>query len=273
MRHQVRLEGFVTPQHARSEYLYLPFDMPAGARRVEVNYFYENQVTGAQETHAGNNIDIGVFDTRGTDFLTGGFRGWSGGARTGFYLERERATPGYLRGPLQPGEWNIIFCCSKIDDEIVRYRVNVEIDLDPDAADEPVANARVPERPRPETDAPRRTQMKRDPSEPKTLTEEAAAGTADPDVWELRLYVAGKSAKSVAAFDNLKRLCEEHLPGKYKIEVVDLRVHPQLAKGDQIVAIPTLVRKLPEPIRKVIGDLSNIERALVGLQLRPAGGW
>ena len=89
-------------------------------------------------------------------------------------------------------------------------------------------------------------------------------------MWELRLYVAGKTAKSAAAFENLTRLCEEHLPGKYKIEVVDLLVHPQLAKGDQIVAIPTLVRKLPEPIRKVIGDLSNVERTLVGLQLRPA---
>jgi circadian clock protein KaiB len=79
-------------------------------------------------------------------------------------------------------------------------------------------------------------------------------------MWELRLYVAGKTAKSVAAFDNLKRLCEKHLPGKYRIEVVDLLVHPQLAKGDQIIAIPTLVRKLPPPIRKVIGDLSNVER-------------
>ena len=86
----------------------------------------------------------------------------------------------------------------------------------------------------------------------------------DPDLWELRLYVAGKTAKSVAAFDNLKQLCEQHLPGKYTIEVVDLLVHPQLAKGDQIVAIPTLVRKLPQPIRKVIGDLSNVERTLVG---------
>ena len=86
----------------------------------------------------------------------------------------------------------------------------------------------------------------------------------------MRLYVAGKTAKSVAAFENLKRLCEKHLPGKYQIEVVDLLVHPQLAKGDQIVAIPTLVRKLPPPIRKVIGDLSNVERTLVGLQLRPA---
>jgi circadian clock protein KaiB len=95
---------------------------------------------------------------------------------------------------------------------------------------------------------------------------------ADPSVdqWELRLYVAGKTPKSVAAFDNLTRLCEAHLAGKYRIEVVDLLVHPQLARGDQIVAIPTLVRKLPQPIRKVIGDLSNEERTLVGLQLRPA---
>jgi circadian clock protein KaiB len=91
----------------------------------------------------------------------------------------------------------------------------------------------------------------------------------DPEIWNLRLYVAGKTAKSVAAFENLERLCEEHLRGKYQIEVVDLLVHPQLAKGDQIVAIPTLVRKLPQPIRKVIGDLSNVERTLVGLQLRP----
>jgi circadian clock protein KaiB len=112
--------------------------------------------------------------------------------------------------------------------------------------------------------------MKHDQSEPQTLADLAATRKADPDVWELRLYVAGKTARSVAAFENLTRLCEEHLPGKYKIEVVDLLVHPQLARGDQIVAIPTLVRKLPEPIRKVIGDLSNVERTLVGLQLRPA---
>jgi circadian clock protein KaiB len=114
--------------------------------------------------------------------------------------------------------------------------------------------------------------MKREQTKPQPLAEAAAAGTANPDLWELRLYVAGKTAKSVAAFENLTRICEEHLPGKYTIEVVDLIVHPQLAKGDQIVAIPTLIRKLPEPIRKVIGDLSNIERTLVGLQLRPARG-
>ena len=94
----------------------------------------------------------------------------------------------------------------------------------------------------------------------------------DSDFWTLRLYVAGKTPRSVAAFENLKRICDEHLAGKYSIEVIDLIVQPQLAKGDQIVAIPTLVRKLPQPIRKVIGDLSNVERTLVGLQLRPGNG-
>jgi circadian clock protein KaiB len=86
--------------------------------------------------------------------------------------------------------------------------------------------------------------------------------------WELRLYVAGQTPKSLAAFANLKRICEEHLAGQYEIEVIDLLKEPQLASGDQILAIPTLVRKLPEPIRKIIGDLSNTERVLVGLNLR-----
>jgi circadian clock protein KaiB len=112
--------------------------------------------------------------------------------------------------------------------------------------------------------------MKRNQSAPESLESVAASASANPDRWELRLYVAGKTAKSVAAFENLTKLCDEHLAGRYKIEVVDLLVHPQLAKGDQIIAIPTLVRKLPQPIRKVIGDLSNVERTLVGLQLRPA---
>ncbi len=88
--------------------------------------------------------------------------------------------------------------------------------------------------------------------------------------WELRLYVAGQSPKSVAAFANLKKLCEAYLAGKYRIEVIDLLENPQLARNDQIVAIPTLVRALPAPIRKIIGDLSNTERTLVGLQLRQA---
>ncbi len=98
----------------------------------------------------------------------------------------------------------------------------------------------------------------------------SAKGNGDTETWELRLYVAGQTAKSLTAFGNLKRICEEHLAGKYKIEVIDLLKDPMLARGDQILAIPTLVRKLPQPIRKVIGDLSSTERTLVGLQLRPA---
>ena len=98
----------------------------------------------------------------------------------------------------------------------------------------------------------------------RTASERDAAS----EIWDLRLYVAGQSPRSVAAFDNLKRLCDQHLPGRYRIEVVDLLKHPQLAAGDQIVAIPTLVRKLPEPLRKIVGDLSDTERTLVGLQLR-----
>jgi circadian clock protein KaiB len=89
------------------------------------------------------------------------------------------------------------------------------------------------------------------------------------DGWCLRLYVAGQSPRSLRAFENLKALCETHLAGHYEIEIVDLLENPRLARGDQIVAVPTLVRKLPEPVRKIIGDLSNTERVLVGLDLRP----
>lgn len=88
--------------------------------------------------------------------------------------------------------------------------------------------------------------------------------------WELRLYVAGQTPKSLLAFANLKKICEEHLKGQYRIEVIDLFDNPQLAKGDQIFAIPTLVRKLPQPLKKIIGDLSNTERVLVGLDVRPS---
>jgi circadian clock protein KaiB len=89
-------------------------------------------------------------------------------------------------------------------------------------------------------------------------------------VWELRLYVAGKTPKSVTALNNLKKYCETHLKGQYRIEIIDLLERPQLAEGDQILAIPTLVRKVPEPIRKIIGDLSNEEKVLVGLNIIPA---
>ena len=88
--------------------------------------------------------------------------------------------------------------------------------------------------------------------------------------WELRLYIAGKTPKSVTALENLKIYCEEHMKGQYKIEVIDLLEKPQLAEGDQILAIPTLVRKVPEPIRRIIGDLSNKEKVLVGLNIIPA---
>ncbi len=87
--------------------------------------------------------------------------------------------------------------------------------------------------------------------------------------WNLRLYVAGQTPKSLKAFLNLKNICEEHLAGKYSIEVIDLLKNPQLAKGDQIIAIPTLVRKLPDPLKKIIGDLANTERVLVGLDIKP----
>lgn len=90
-----------------------------------------------------------------------------------------------------------------------------------------------------------------------------------PDPILLRLYVAGQTPKSMTAFANLKNICEEHLAGRYQIEVVDLLKNPKLARGDQILAIPTLVRKLPEPVRKIIGDLSNTERVLIGLDLLP----
>lgn len=103
---------------------------------------------------------------------------------------------------------------------------------------------------------------------PSTLRERLAAAPLKPE-WQLRLYVAGSTPRSNAALDNLKRLCETHLAGRYSIEVVDLLLNPQLAAGDQILAVPTLVRKFPEPIRKIIGDLSNEERVLVGLDVKP----
>ena len=99
--------------------------------------------------------------------------------------------------------------------------------------------------------------------------EEDDSALPEGKVWELRLYVAGQTPKSVKAFANLKKICEEHLAGQYRIEVIDLMENPRMAQEDQIVAIPTLVRKLPEPMRKIIGDLANTERVLKGLEIRP----
>ena len=109
---------------------------------------------------------------------------------------------------------------------------------------------------------------------PKTSTKprkaEPAKRESGSEICHLKLYVAGQTPKSITAFANLEKICEEHMKGKYRIEIVDLLKNPQLAKGDQILAIPTLVRKLPVPIRKIIGDLSNTERVLVGLDLKTA---
>lgn len=110
------------------------------------------------------------------------------------------------------------------------------------------------------------------PSEPSDAGTGSEPGPGqDADYWYLRLYVAGESPRSRQAFRNLRELCETHLAGRYEIEIVDLLQNPRLARGDQIVAVPTLVRKLPEPVRKIIGDLSNTDRVLVGLDLRPRG--
>lgn len=94
--------------------------------------------------------------------------------------------------------------------------------------------------------------------------------TPESKMWKLRLYVAGQTPRSVAAIDNLERICQEHLEGRYEVEVVDLLKNPRLARDHQILAVPTLVRQIPHPARKIIGDLSNVERVLVGLEIRPA---
>ncbi|GJE72709.1 circadian clock KaiB family protein [Methylorubrum podarium] len=106
-------------------------------------------------------------------------------------------------------------------------------------------------------------------SGPRGEDGEAADGAIDDGRYRLRLYVAGQTAKSLAAMANLRRFCEEHLAGHYDIEVIDLMKNPQLAAGDQILAIPTLVRRLPAPLKRIIGDLSNTEKVLVGLDIRP----
>jgi circadian clock protein KaiB len=107
-------------------------------------------------------------------------------------------------------------------------------------------------------------------TKPRGVSSKALAAKTD-EHWTLRLYVAGQTPKSSSAFDNLKRLCEERLKGHYSIEVIDLLKNPRLAKDDQILAIPTLVRRLPPPVRRIIGDLSNTESVLVGLDLRQKG--
>lgn len=100
-------------------------------------------------------------------------------------------------------------------------------------------------------------------------SKQASGSQRDSAEWVLRLYIAGQTPRSLAAVSNLHLICEQHLPGQYVVEVIDLLEKPQLAEGDKIIAIPTLVRRLPQPIRKIIGDLSDTEKTLVGLQLKP----
>ncbi|MFH1908625.1 MAG: circadian clock protein KaiB [Chloroflexota bacterium] len=111
--------------------------------------------------------------------------------------------------------------------------------------------------------------MKTNPTKPKSAPPKVRPAKAKSGTFVLRLYVAGQTPKSIVAFANLKKICEEHLAGRYQIEVIDLLENPKLARGDQILAIPTLVKKLPPPVRKIIGDLSNTERVLIGLDLLP----
>lgn len=104
----------------------------------------------------------------------------------------------------------------------------------------------------------------------RVMGKRPARQNSPEEIWILKLYVAGQTSKSIAAFANLKKICEEHLAGRYRIEIVDLLKNPRLAKGDQIIAVPTLVRQLPPPVKKIIGDLANTERVLVGLDVKPA---
>ncbi len=121
--------------------------------------------------------------------------------------------------------------------------------------------------------ASRKSSSRRAPTRGNAINEKrrrASSNEAKPAEWELRLYVAGNTPNSISAFSNLKQICETHMGGRYRIEIIDLLRNPQLASGDQIIAIPTLVRRLPTPIKKIIGDLSNRERVLIGLDLKPA---
>jgi circadian clock protein KaiB len=115
-----------------------------------------------------------------------------------------------------------------------------------------------------------KTAAKKPAKNPQPKAKPSLPKAADPDFWQLRLYIAGETPKSVAALINLKHLCKTHLEGRYHLEIIDLCENPQLAAGDQILAIPTLVRQLPEPVKKIIGDLSMEQRVLVGLDLRSA---
>lgn len=148
MEQTIRLEGFVPGEQARRDpYVYLPFQVPAGARRVHVSYSYSEPVNAPFGMGAGNTVDIGVFDSRGREFLSApGFRGWSGGARREFFISPEEATPGYIKGALFPGEWNVVLGMARLEPEGVRYAVDVRVETDGAPPSDPVARGSSPER-------------------------------------------------------------------------------------------------------------------------------
>ena len=132
MRQKLSLEGAFVQGDDGLPFRYLPFDVPAGARRLEVSYHFARP----EGEDRAETVDIGIFDQRGADFLAGGFRGWSGGARRGFFISPQEATPGYVRGPLAPGQWQLILACPLKRSERIRYWVDLSIDIDADAAEQ-----------------------------------------------------------------------------------------------------------------------------------------
>jgi len=137
MRQKLSLSGAFRPGDPDLPYRYLPFDVPAGARRIEVSYDFQRDDARQPEWGADDVIDIGIFDTRGTELLQAGFRGWSGSARRSFFIARDEATPGYLPGPLPPGRWQVFLGCRISHSDVMPYRVHVSVDVDPEAIEEP----------------------------------------------------------------------------------------------------------------------------------------
>ncbi|MCH8995163.1 MAG: PHP domain-containing protein, partial [Chloroflexi bacterium] len=150
MREKRSFEGVFKRGDEDVPFRYLPFDVPAGARRLEVSYHFERS-----EVERADVVDLGVFDARGADFLAGGFRGWSGSARSGFFITPQEATPGYIRGPIQPGQWQLLLGCPLRRIEQARYWVELNLDIDPEAGDEEEPQAaEVPTKPRRSGSAP-----------------------------------------------------------------------------------------------------------------------
>src|SRR3990170_1849354 len=137
MREKLSFQGVFRKGDPDLPYRYLPFDVPPGTKRIEVSYHFARDDAKQPEWGSDDVVDIGVFDARGTDFLGSGFRGWSGSARRSFFIARDEATPGYLRGPIQPGQWQVFLGCRINFSDACPFWVHISLDLDPDAADPP----------------------------------------------------------------------------------------------------------------------------------------